>query len=395
MRILAYCDEDLSVAAGGARQVLELGKGLVLRGHSVKVIAPQPAGEIRGLHDSDQLYVDCVPVMRRKALRPLSFFLGSLNVVSRIVHEWRPDVFLWFDSPGQLAPLWALGRRRVPYVYFVNGLPHEEVQGLWRRTPVRQVLSYGLRLAARRAPALVSVCPEMFASLRHLEPVDADRCAVIRNGVDPLRFFPQSHEKARAELGLTAAGPYIGFVGGFFPWHGLDTLIEAVPAVVESYPGLQLLLVGEGQTKKALEDLVRRSHLSSHIRFVGRADFDAVPTWIGAFDLCVVLHEQTRSYPGDSMKLWEYLACARPVVATAGPGYGDMVEAMNCGLAAKPGDPDDLAGQLLRLLADQELRNKMGERGRTAVLRSHTWAARAAQLELVCRRAMAATGLNS
>jgi glycosyltransferase involved in cell wall biosynthesis len=109
---------------------------------------------------------------------------------------------------------------------------------------------------------------------------------------------------------------------------------------------------------------------------------------IAAADVCVVLHKQTRSYPGDSMKLWEYLACGRPVVATAGPGYGDTIEGMGCGLATKPDDPGDLARQLLYLLVDQELRNAMGERGRKAVLRSHTWAARAEQLEQVCHRAI-------
>jgi glycosyltransferase involved in cell wall biosynthesis len=388
MRILVYCDEDLSVAAGGARQVVELAKALGARGHAVLVVAPQAAGEGRDFYDLGQVHVKCVSVVRRGGLRPLSFFLGSLKILSQTVGEWRPDVSVWFDSPGQMAPLWALRRHRCPYVYFVNGLPHEEVQGLWRRTPIRQLLSYGLCQAARSAQVVVSICPEVFAGLRHLEPVNIERCAVIRNGVDPDRFFPQSYEKARAELGLTAAGPYIGFVGGFFPWHGLDTLIESIPAVAKAYPGVQLLLVGDGQTKEALEHRVHRSHLSTHIRFVGRAEIDVVPTWIAASDVCVVLHKQTRSYPGDSMKLWEYLACGRPVVATAGPGYGDTVEALGCGLASEPDDPDDLARQLLCLLVDQELRSKMGERGRTAVLQSHTWAARAEQLEQACRQAI-------
>jgi glycosyltransferase involved in cell wall biosynthesis len=257
MRILAYCDEDLSVAAGGARQVLELAKALVSSGHAVTVVAPQPATEGRALDDLGQVEMRRVSVVRRGALRPLSFLLGSLTVLGRAIREWRPDLLVWFDSPGQMAPLWVVRRHSCPYVYFVNGLPHEEVQGLWQRTPIRQLLSYGLRQAVRRAQALVSICPEVFASLQQLAHLDPERCTVIRNGVDPERFFPQSHEKARAELGLTAVGPYIGFVGGFFPWHGLDTLIESIPTVAKTFPGVQLLLVGEGQTKHALEDLVR------------------------------------------------------------------------------------------------------------------------------------------
>lgn len=384
MRILVYCDEDLNVAAGGARQVLELAKALVSRDHTVMVVAPQPTAEGRNLHDLDQVDVRFVSVVRWGGLRPLSFLLGSLKILSRTVREWRPDVLVWFDSPGQMAPLWVLRHHRCPYVYFVNGLPHEEVQGLWRRTPIRQLLLYGLKQAARRAKALVSVCPEVLSGLDRLQHVDAERCAVIRNGVDPDLFFPQSHEKARVKLGIDGTGPFIGFVGGFFPWHGLETLVESIPLVASAYPGLQVLLVGEGQTKADLENLVQRKGFTRHVRFVGRAEFTTVPTWIAACDICVVLHKQTRSYPGDSMKLWEYLACGRAVVTTVGPGCGDVVESIGCGLAAAPDDPHDLARQIVHLLLEPGKRMRMGELGRASILRSHTWKVRARELETVC-----------
>lgn len=225
--------------------------------------------------------------------------------------------------------------------------------------------------------------------LGNLELIDTKGCSVIRNGVDPDRFFPQPQEKVRVELNLIAQGPYVVFVGGFFPWHGLDILVEAIAIVAKSFPLVQCLMVGDGQTKRALEEQVGQLQLSAHVQFIGRVDFDMVPKWIAASDVCVVLHRQTRSYPGDSMKLWEYLACGRPVVATAGSGYGDTVEELRCGLSAKADDSSDLARQLLCLLVDQDLRRNMGERGRKAVVRSHTWAARAAQLDRVCDHAIA------
>ncbi len=386
MRILVYCDEDLSVAAGGARQVVELVKALVGRGHDLTVVAPSPIAECQDLSDLHGVALKTVPVLRRRGWRPLSFLVGSLTLLRRTLNDRRPDVFIWFDSPGQVAPLWAM--RHCPLVYFVNGLPQEEVQGVWQCTPLRQVLSYGVRRAAERADALVAVCPELTERLSAFSRMDADRCVIIRNGVDPFRFFPQSPDKARRDLGLTGTGPYIMFVGGFFPWHGLETLIHAVPMVATLFPEVQVLLVGDGQTRAALEHLVGQKGLATHVRFAGRAAFDAVPAWIAAADVCVVLHKPIRSYPGDSMKLWEYLACGRPVVATAGPGYGETVEAMGAGLAAGPDDPADLAGQLTRLLANQDLRIRMGERGRDGVLEAHTWAARARQLEAVCHAAM-------
>jgi glycosyltransferase involved in cell wall biosynthesis len=389
MRILMYCDEDIGVAAGGSRQVLELARALASRGHEVTLLAPQPERGTGALAVSDQLHMQFVSVVRRGALRPLSFLWGSMRMMAKLLQGQPPDVLLWFDSPGQMAPLWTLRNSACPVVYFVNGLPVEEVQGVWCLPPLRHLLSYGLRLASRKATALVSVCPEVLSGLGKLEPTNTKRCSVIRNGVDSDHFFPQSSETSRAELGLTSPGPYIGFVGGFFPWHGLETLIQAMAIVAQSFKTVQCLLVGDGQTKNSLEGLVRQLRLSAHVQFPGRVDFDMVPKWIAASDVCVVLHRQTRSYPGDSMKLWEYLACARSVVATAGPGYGETVEALHCGVSAKADDPRDLARQLIRLLVDRNLCTRMGERGREAVVQRHTWSARAIQLEQICDHAIA------
>ena len=393
MRILTYCDEDLGVAAGGSRQVLEFTKALASRGHDVCVVAPQSERTTPGISMTPRVQMHFVPVMRWGGFRPLSFLMNSKQTLTKLLHEQCPDVVLWFDSPGQIAPLWALRETSCPVVYFVNGLPNEEVRGIWRIPPLLALLGYGLHLAIKSAAVIVSVCPELLCSLRSRESVDSSKLVVIRNGVDPTHFSPLPQELARQELGLPEQGPYIGFVGGFFPWHGLDTLVDAIGIVAKSYPTVCCLLVGDGVMKPTLEAQVRRLQLSRSIHLVGRADFSEVPRWIAAFDICVVLHRQTRSYPGDSMKLWEYLACGRPVVATAGPGYGDTVSDLGCGLSARADDPGDLARQIIALLDNAELRENMGQRGRSAVVRAHTWSARAAQLEQVCQQAIEQTAL--
>ncbi|MGH7183024.1 MAG: glycosyltransferase family 4 protein [Nitrospiraceae bacterium] len=391
MRILVFCDEDLSIAAGGARQVLELAKALSCRTHTIRIVAPRPAQGHQLAQEFASLSFRPVSVWRVAGLRPFSFLIASWKVLRQELAAWQPDVLLWFDSPGQMAPLFALSNHACASVLFVNGLPEEEVQGIWRFPFARWVLRAALKLSARRAQAVVSICREIVMQMQDAWGIPGKSCHVVRNGVDGVRFHPQSHETARKVLGLPANGPYIGFVGGFFPWHGLETLMEAVPFVRKNAPTATFLLVGEGQTKQALEQLVQRQGLTGIVRFVGRADWAQVPTWIAACDVCVVLHRQTRSYPGDSMKLWEYLSCARPVVTTVGAGYGETVEAIGCGLAVAQDDPQDLARQLVRLLEDPDERTKMGERGRKAVIQAHTWDARAHELEKVCSAALAAT----
>jgi glycosyltransferase involved in cell wall biosynthesis len=303
-----------------------------------------------------------------------------------VLHRWRPDAVCWFDSPGQVGPLLGTRLASRPYLLFVNGLPQEELRGVWRWPPIMRFLAWGLRRAAARAEAVASVDGEILAWMQREWRIEASRCHVVKNGVDPERFRPIPAGEARRALGLDPECPCVGFVGGFFPWHGLDTLIQAVPAVRQAVPNVCFLLVGDGSERHAVEELADRLGIRDACLFPGRVPFDEVPMWIGASDACVVLNNPTRLYGGDSMKLWEYLACARPVVATAGPGFGDAVEAMGSGLAVKVNDAQGLADALVRLLRDAEERARMGERGRAAVQQANTWEVRAAELESLFQR---------
>jgi len=383
MNILVYCDEELGVAGGGSRQVVEFARALATRGHAVRVVAPKPRtgmDESRCLGGARPVWV---PVLRLPVIRPLLYLLGSAVALFRAMWREKPEILLWFDSPGQIAPLCCSLVLRCPYVLFVNGLPAEELTGLWRLAPMRGLVQWALRLSAQQAQAVVSVCREIPQWMQREWGIEAGRCRVIRNGVNPSVCLPGDKAEARRRLGLSQDRPYIGFVGGFFPWHGLDTLVESMALVRREYPTAKLLLVGDGRTKPGLEALVRLRGLEEAVSFVGRVGFDEVPWWIGASDLCVVLHRPIRLYPGDSMKLWEYMACARPVVATAGEGYGDLVERLGAGVSVMSDDAPALAKGLCRLIQDPAAASKMGQSGRAAVLDAHTWEARAVELERV------------
>lgn len=390
MRILLFCDEDLRAASGGSRQVLEIARALAHGGHEVQIVAPASSGPPSDARFVPPGMIHEVPVLRGLGLRPLSYLVRSLLHLTRLFRGWRPDVLLWFDAPGQVSPWLGARAARCPYVLFVNGLPAEEVRGVWAWPPVLALVNGALKLAARHAAAIVSVCPEILDWMQHAWAIPPDRCYVVQNGVDPERFRPRERTAARRALGLDPDGSYVGFVGGFFPWHGVDRLLEAAPTVLEAVPACQFLLVGDGPERAAMEHKARALGLGPSVRFPGRAEYDQVPTWIAACDVCVVLHRPTRFYAGDSMKLREYLACGRPIVTSLGPGYGDLIHAYGCGRAVHIDDIRALGGELVKLLQNPAVCDELGQRGRAAVAEHHTWAARARVLERVLRDKIAA-----
>lgn len=131
MNILVFCDEDLGVAGGGAQQVVQFVRALAARGHALRVVAPTPSADMKddaSLISARGLWV-WVP--RLPMIRPWVYLVGSAITLLWSMWREKPDVMLWFDSPGQVAPLICAGVMRCPYVLFVNGLAGEELTGLW------------------------------------------------------------------------------------------------------------------------------------------------------------------------------------------------------------------------------------------------------------------------
>ena len=105
MNILVYCDEELGVAGGGSRQVVEFARALATRGHAVRVVAPKPRIEMDESLCLGGARPVWVPVLRFPVIRPLLYLLGSAVALFRAIWREKPEILLWFDSPGQIAPL--------------------------------------------------------------------------------------------------------------------------------------------------------------------------------------------------------------------------------------------------------------------------------------------------
>ncbi len=185
----------------------------------------------------------------------------------------------------------------------------------------------------------------------------------IRLGLELERFLDAERLRGelRAELGIAAHVPLVGIVARLVPIKAHEDFVRAAGVVREALPETQFLIVGDGERRAELEQLVDHLGLRPSVRFLGwRQDLPRVYA-----DLDVVALASRNE--GSPVALIEALASARPVVSTAVGGVPEVVVPGETGLTVPPGDPRALAGAIVQLLQDESRAAELGARGRQHV----------------------------
>jgi len=182
--------------------------------------------------------------------------------------------------------------------------------------------------------------------------VSPSRITVLHNGVSQDRFRPSPpDQQLRSALGLDNAFVF-GFVGWFRRWHGLEMLIEAFALSGLADRSVKLLLVGSGPVLPVLQQAARRLNLAHAVVFSGSVPHAAVPSYMSLFDCAVQPAANAYCCP---MKIIEYLAMAKAVIAPDQANIREIVQHGVEGLLFQPGDPRALASALLAVYQDPGL----------------------------------------
>jgi len=234
------------------------------------------------------------------------------------------------------------------------------------------------RVAARvfrAASVLLAVSTEVAAWLER-RGAALDRVHVIPNGVDAERFRPDVRPAAPGTLGSFT----VGFVGSMKPWHGLDVLVEAFARLHGHAPEARLLLVGDGPARAAAcADLSVRG-LAGVVHCTEAVPPLEVPGLLTSVDAAVAPYARANGFYFSPLKVYEYMAAGRAVVASRVGQLETVIQHDVNGLLCPPGDAAALAAALERLRSEPALRARLGRAARATVLGSHTWDAVAARV---------------
>jgi len=204
---------------------------------------------------------------------------------------------------------------------------------------------------------------------------------IMYSGID-LRRFPYIERELRTE-GVTVIG-----VGRLHKKKGFVYLIKAFRRVVAVHPTAKLIIVGDGEEKRRLKRLIRKSKLSSHVKLKGHVAHQELTKLLRRADIFCLPSVTTKdgNQEGIPNSIKEAMATGLPIVSTRHGGIPELVEHGKEGLLVKERSPARLAESINRLIESPELRAEFGRSGRAKVERRFDAEKQVRRLEGIYKR---------
>jgi colanic acid biosynthesis glycosyl transferase WcaI len=401
MHIL-YLSQYFPPEAGATQtRAYEMARNLVASGHQVSMLAEipnHPSGvippEYRGkLYERSEMdgidvirvWVKTSPVKNftSRMLFYLTFMLNA-TLAGLLVARGHYDL-IYASSPPLFVGGAALALsvlRRIPLIFEVRDLWPEIAVALGELTRPAAI-RWAIRLEQacyRRARAIVIVTQGDYQRLLE-RGLPREKLIHIPNGAN-LELFqerPEERSRIRRELGLD--GKFVAIYAGIHGLaQGLETLVEAARHLAD-HPNFQMLLIGEGPRKSAIQELVEEYELEN-VCMLPEQPRERIPDYISAADIALIPLKNLAFFKGTiPSKLFDSWACRRPVILSVDGEARRIVEAAGGGVYVEPENPRALAEALLEMERDLDRLKEMGENGRRYTERYYSRRALAHKLE--------------
>ena len=296
----------------------------------------------------------------------------DLRVVRRLLGICRRErVAIWHGHDYKSNAIGLLLRRFWPMalVSTVHG---------WVVRTERTPLYYAIdRICLRRYDRVITVSDDLMETCL-VAGVKPERCQLIENAIDTQQWSRQmTPEEAKRRLGFNPERLLVGAVGRLSTEKNFDGLIRAADRLWNDGLDFELLIVGEGVQRPALEALIGRLSRRDRVHLVGyRRDTPDLYQAMDAF----VLSSIREGLPNVVL---EAMAMETPVVATRVAGVPRLVEDGQEGLVVTPGDDSQLVEALGRMLRQPELRARLGLAAREKIERDYSFERRMEKMRRV------------
>ena len=215
--------------------------------------------------------------------------------------------------------------------------------------------------------------------------VPEEKMHVITNGADTQRFRPlESSTEVRDKYNLQGK-TVIGFVGSFHYWHGVDNLVNVIKGSIDTNKDTAFVLVGQGgPMKSTLEKYIQENQLQDRVILTGYISYEDIPKYISAMDIVLAPYPNLDFFYYSPVKVYEYMACAKPVVTTAIGQIAEIITDKENGLLCRPDNLKDILDNVRTLVENPELRERIGNNARRTIEANYSWHQKAMELSALC-----------
>lgn len=387
-RLIYLSNNRLPTEKAHGLQIVQMCEALADAGYAVTLVAPRRFNtrELRGVCSLWDHYgvrrnfaftrLPCLDLFPLFPQHPISLVTQTLTYLLAIL-AWLPfqRADLLYTRDLFIGAALALLRPRTPLIYEVHQVHHSR---LGRRLQ---------SLLARRAH-VVTITGHL---AEHMRALGATRVLVAHDGFRAARFANlPSRAEARAAVDWPADAFIVGWAGRL-TMLGLDKGVGMLVEALREVEGAYLAVIGGPEEMVAALRARWTAAGLDEARFLatGQVPPDAVPLYLRAFDVCAMPHPWTEqfAYYTSPIKLFEYMAAERAIVASNLPAFAEVVRDGETALLVPPGDVAAWAVAIRRLRDDPALRERLGAQARNEALARYTWAGRAAAIKAFAEEA--------
>jgi len=303
----------------------------------------------------------------KRILSYLSFMVSACVLGPFCVR--RPDVVV-ATSPQFFVAIagWLLSRaKRAPFVFEVRDFWPASIKavGAMRDSRLLRFLER-LELSLYQAAAKIVVVTDSMKRELIARGIEADKVAVLKNGVDLSAFQPaRATRPVRQQLSLEHKF-VVTYIGTHGMAHGLDTVLRCADRLRDE-ERVHFLFVGEGAEKPRL--LGMRDELAlTNVTFLDQQPRHVIPALLAASDLCLVPLRKAELFTTViPSKMFEIVAMARPILLSVDGEARSVLEGAGAGVYVPPEDCEAMCRSIVALMENPELRKTMGRAGRAYV----------------------------
>lgn len=361
MRILFITLDEVSRHKGSSTHIREKVAALRQRGHHVLLLGgshePFDFGDFKSIGSFRK------PDGSTGYLALLAVFL---RLIVHIVKSSKGiDVIQVREPLAAFAAVITKPIHRRKIIFEVNSLDNEELRMKGNTFGIRvasRTIDFLQRIDAKCSDRIMVITERVKDYYQSKYKIPENRLRVLGVTADPNKFHPIENSallgEYRHRLKISEEACIVLFLGNMAHWQDFGLFVRSAKAVLEKNPMVRFVLAGDGSQRDYLENAIRREGLVEGALVIGSVPHSEVVFYINMSDICISLCKELAS--GYSpMKLYEYFACGKPVVATRVVGY-EAVEEIHAGRLVDADDTEGFASAILSLADNRELRREYG-----------------------------------